>query len=187
MFAASNATGLKEVIVILRQRAGLLGEGRTVVQHVVTDLGLHWIEEWVRRPTHRVLPTGDFRQRDSSLRASLNAIAMPASRRARGAPSRARASKVKATTESLPDAGQMRMTACRDCDRLQVVESVEYLGYGPGTMDVMEFPGYVDMIQELSAARRWDLSKFRLYRCRIQYPPRSWQVCFAFRPPPAPQ
>jgi hypothetical protein len=75
----------------------------------------------------------------------------------------------------------------RDIDRVDLQESVEFLGHDLRDLYAPEVAGYAGIVAHLAAEHGWDPARFRGYRTRIQYPVYGWQVCMAFEPPPAPQ
>jgi hypothetical protein len=74
----------------------------------------------------------------------------------------------------------------RDVDRMDVHESVEFLGRGVERFHASEVPNYVDMLRHVCGQLGWDGAAFRGYRCRVQYPVHGWVVCMSFLPPAQP-
>lgn len=74
----------------------------------------------------------------------------------------------------------------RDADRIDVRETVEYLGRDLTRLEADEFPRYGAMLRHLADRFDWDPARFRGFRTRVRYPVYGWQVCLAFDPPPAP-
>lgn len=74
----------------------------------------------------------------------------------------------------------------RDVDRMDVLESVEFLGQDLRRFHAPEMPRYTAMLEHICQHRGWDPAAFRGYRCRIQYPVHGWQVCMSFDPPAPP-
>jgi len=74
----------------------------------------------------------------------------------------------------------------RDIDRIDHMESVEFLGSNLRRFRAAELPNYGDMLLHLAARFGWDPADFRAYRVRIQYPVYGWQVCLSFDPPEIP-
>jgi hypothetical protein len=70
-------------------------------------------------------------------------------------------------------------------DRVDLLESVEYLGADLGRVQAAELPRYGEMLAHLAGRFGWDPGRFRAYRTRIQYPVYGWQVCLSFLPPTA--
>jgi hypothetical protein len=70
-------------------------------------------------------------------------------------------------------------------DRVDLRESVEYLGADLGRVQAAELPRYGEMLAHLAGRFGWDPGRFRAYRTRIQYPVYGWQVCLSFLPPTA--
>ena len=75
----------------------------------------------------------------------------------------------------------------RDIDRLDVAESVEFLGRSADKFRATEVPDYVEIIRYVCDRLHWDVQKFRGYRCRAQYPVYGSQICMGFDPPAQPQ
>jgi len=71
----------------------------------------------------------------------------------------------------------------RDIDRVDVQESVEFLGHDLSRIQATELPNYGPMLMHLAERFGWDPSRFRAYRTRIQYPVYGWQICLSFEPP----
>lgn len=71
----------------------------------------------------------------------------------------------------------------RDVDRMDVQESIEFLGRGVMRLHAPEVPNYADMLRHVCGQLGWDLDAFRTYRCRVQYPVHGWVVCMSFVPP----
>ncbi|UCD75862.1 MAG: hypothetical protein JSV91_02875 [Phycisphaerales bacterium] len=74
----------------------------------------------------------------------------------------------------------------RDIDRVDVRESIEFLGRDLRRFYANELATYTEMLLHICRRYGWDPASFRGYRCRIQYPPASWQVCMSFEPPMPP-
>jgi hypothetical protein len=74
----------------------------------------------------------------------------------------------------------------RDIDRMDLHESIEFLGRDLRRFGAVEVPNYVDMLLHICQTYGWDASRFRGYRCSIQYPVVGWQFCMSFDPPPPP-
>ena len=68
----------------------------------------------------------------------------------------------------------------RDADRLDVQERVSVLGRDVAALTLTEMPRYGEMLGHVTERLVWDLSAFRGYRCRIQYPMYGAQACLAF-------
>ena len=71
----------------------------------------------------------------------------------------------------------------RAADRMDIEERVELLGGSPLRIEAEELPGYGPMLAGIARKLKWDLSRFRGYRCRVQYPVLGWQVSMSFVPP----
>jgi hypothetical protein len=74
----------------------------------------------------------------------------------------------------------------RDIDRLDVSESIEYLGWNAATFRATEIPRYAQIIDHVCSKMGWDGRKFRGYRCRAQYPVYASQLSMVFEPPTKP-
>ena len=74
----------------------------------------------------------------------------------------------------------------RDIDRMDVRETVEFLGHDLSRIQTTELASYSPMLMHLAEVFDWDPSRFRGYRTRIQYPVYGWQVCLSFDPPARP-
>ena len=74
----------------------------------------------------------------------------------------------------------------RDIDRVDVNESIEFLGHDMRRFGASEIPRYSEMLMHLADRFGWDPARFRGYRTRIRYPVYGWQVCLAFEPPGLP-
>lgn len=71
----------------------------------------------------------------------------------------------------------------RDIDRLEMIESLDFLGRGLERCSLPEAPKHRRMLEEVFAARNWDPREFRAYRVRIEYPIYGSQVTVAFAVP----
>ena len=58
----------------------------------------------------------------------------------------------------------------RQADRLEMLESVVFLGRGVSAFRVAEIPRYTELIQHVCARIGWDSQRLRGYRCKIRYP-----------------
>jgi hypothetical protein len=75
----------------------------------------------------------------------------------------------------------------RDIDRLDLCETIQLLGTGIPRFSNPEMPRYVELLTDICRRLGWDGSRFRGYRCRIEYPIFGTQVTMAFKPPPPPR
>lgn len=57
-----------------------------------------------------------------------------------------------------------------ECDRLQVLETVQYMGKASDVLHTPEVPRYSDMISFVFDRVGWDASRFDVYRFRMEYP-----------------
>lgn len=55
-------------------------------------------------------------------------------------------------------------------DQLDLSLPCEHLGEGRFDLRLSEFPQYADMVDSVFRQTGWDRSRFRAYRCRVQYP-----------------
>jgi len=74
----------------------------------------------------------------------------------------------------------------READRLDVAETVEFLGWNTESFRASEVPNYSEILALVCKKRGWDYRKFRGYRCHAQYPVYGSQFSMSFIPPPAP-
>ncbi len=74
----------------------------------------------------------------------------------------------------------------REVDRLDVAETIEFLGWDTASFRASEVPHYSEIIALVCEKRGWDHRKFRGYRCRAQYPIYGSQFSMSFIPPPSP-
>jgi hypothetical protein len=72
----------------------------------------------------------------------------------------------------------------RDIDRLDLAESIEPLGTGISRFRSARVPGYARLIDLVCTKMGWDGTRFRGYRCQIEYPLYGSQVAMTFAPPP---
>ncbi len=65
-------------------------------------------------------------------------------------------------------------------DRLQMRESVIYLGGGADVVETPEIPDYPEMVRTACARAGWDPAAFDVYRCRMEFPvvPSTVRVMF---------
>jgi hypothetical protein len=68
----------------------------------------------------------------------------------------------------------------RDVDRLDLLESVQSLGWGREKARHARIPHYVDLLEHVFERLGWDDDRFRGYRCEIDYPVYGSQVALAF-------
>ncbi len=74
----------------------------------------------------------------------------------------------------------------RDMDRVDIEESVEYLGVDLSRVRATEIANYPAMLQHLGERFGWNPKDFRGYRTRVRYPVYGWQVSMSFKTPAAP-
>lgn len=72
----------------------------------------------------------------------------------------------------------------RDIDRFDLCETIQLLGTGVQKFSNPEMPRYVELLTDVCRRLGWDASRFRGYRCRIEYPIFGSQVTMAFTPTP---
>lgn len=58
----------------------------------------------------------------------------------------------------------------KERDRLELLESVLYLGQGLSVLPTREVPRYVELARFATDRLGWDADRFDVYRCRIEYP-----------------
>ncbi|HSI50764.1 MAG TPA: hypothetical protein VLA61_21050 [Ideonella sp.] len=66
-------------------------------------------------------------------------------------------------------------------DRMDMVESVQFLGRGPEAFRLPEYARYPELIRRACAEREWNASKLRGYRIKVRYPIYGSQIGMAFR------
>ena len=71
----------------------------------------------------------------------------------------------------------------RDIDRLDVAETIQSLRGGISGWRVSEVPHYVEIVRHVLDKIGWDATRFRGYRCQVQYPIYGSQLYFAFTAP----
>lgn len=74
----------------------------------------------------------------------------------------------------------------RDADRLDMLETVQALGMGLAAARDARVPRYLEILQHVFGSLGWDPSRFRGYRCAIDYPVYGAQVSMAWEAPSAP-
>ena len=72
--------------------------------------------------------------------------------------------------------------AGRDMDRIDVLESIQDLGRRVDGFRTKEVARYVEMVRFVCEKLGWDASRFRGYRCRVDYPVHGTQVSMIFEP-----
>ena len=75
----------------------------------------------------------------------------------------------------------------KERDRLDMLESVVYLGKGLSVLRTRDVPRYVEMAQYAAGRQGWDGNNFDVYRCRIEYPVMPSSVIVRFDLPEARQ
>jgi hypothetical protein len=76
--------------------------------------------------------------------------------------------------------------ASRDVDRVDLAETIEFVGRDLGRVEAVELPRYGEMLAHLAEQFDWDPTRFRTWRIRIRYPVYGWQVSLSFEPGAAP-
>ncbi|HUU94649.1 MAG TPA: hypothetical protein VM487_02840 [Phycisphaerae bacterium] len=71
-------------------------------------------------------------------------------------------------------------------DRMDLSESIQFLGQGTARFRIAEVPNYVELIRNVCDKLGWASEKFRGYRCRISYPFYGSQVSMVFDLPNPP-
>jgi hypothetical protein len=70
----------------------------------------------------------------------------------------------------------------RDIDRLDMLESIEPLGVGLSRFRSAHVPRYQELLRHVFERMAFDGTRFRGYRCRIDYPVYGSQVVMTFKP-----
>jgi hypothetical protein len=68
----------------------------------------------------------------------------------------------------------------RDGDRLDLQESIQRLGNGVDHCRISEAPWYVELLKQVCAKMKWDESKLKAFRTRIEYPLYGSQIAIAY-------
>ncbi len=68
----------------------------------------------------------------------------------------------------------------RDIDQLDMCESIQPLGWDIAKFRAAEVPRYAELLRHVCSKLNWDGTRFRGYRCRIEYPLYGSQVLMAF-------
>ncbi|GAA0749963.1 hypothetical protein GCM10009107_21110 [Ideonella azotifigens] len=68
----------------------------------------------------------------------------------------------------------------RQGDRLDMLESVQFLGRGPHALRMAEFARYPELVATVCEQAGWDASRLRVFRCRVRYPIYGSQIGLAF-------
>jgi hypothetical protein len=74
----------------------------------------------------------------------------------------------------------------RRADRLDMIESVDFLGRGLDALRMPGYPRYTELVAQACAAAGWDPQRLRGWRCTVRYPVYGSQIGLSFRMPPAP-
>jgi hypothetical protein len=75
----------------------------------------------------------------------------------------------------------------RRADRLDMIESVDFLGRGLDALRMPGYPRYTELVAQACAAAGWDPQRLRGWRCTVRYPVYGSQIGLSFELPPAPQ
>lgn len=75
--------------------------------------------------------------------------------------------------------------ASRAMDRVDVQETIQFLGTQSSRFRATEVACYGDMVRSVCGKLGWDSESFRGFRCRVEYPVYGTQVSMIFRPPAA--
>ena len=73
--------------------------------------------------------------------------------------------------------------ASRDMDRIDVLESVQYMGTDMARFRTKEVANYQAMVQHVCRQLGWQSDRFRGYRCRVEFPVYGTQVSLILDPP----
>jgi hypothetical protein len=76
--------------------------------------------------------------------------------------------------------------ASRNIDRLDMLESIQPLGFGLSRARHRAVPNHVELLSHVYEKLGWEPNEFRLYRCAIDYPIYGVQAALAFDPPTRP-
>jgi hypothetical protein len=74
----------------------------------------------------------------------------------------------------------------RRADRLDMIESVHFLGHGLDALRMPEYPRYTELVAQACAAAGWDPQRLRGWRCTVRYPVYGAQIGLSFELPAAP-
>jgi hypothetical protein len=74
----------------------------------------------------------------------------------------------------------------RDIDRLDWIETIQYLGEGLDKIKTRVSPHHKEITSEIFRKLGWDASEFRVWRTHIDYPVYGVQAVMAFDPPEMP-
>jgi hypothetical protein len=74
--------------------------------------------------------------------------------------------------------------AARRADRLDMIESVDFLGHGLDALRLPEYPRYTELVAQACAAAGWDPQRLRGWRCTVRYPVYGAQIGLSFALPP---
>ena len=75
----------------------------------------------------------------------------------------------------------------RDIDRVDLIETVDYLGSGLDKLKTKVSPRQPEIAAELFKRLGWNPDEFRAWRAKVDYPVYGVQVVMAFDPPEAPE
>jgi len=70
----------------------------------------------------------------------------------------------------------------RDIHKLDLMETVQFLGKGINRFRIGEISSYTDMLQYACSSQGWEPDEFRCYRCHVQYPFYPGQMTMMFEP-----
>jgi hypothetical protein len=73
-----------------------------------------------------------------------------------------------------------RSQARHDADRLDTLETVQFLGRGIAKFRAAEMPAFQNIVRFVCAERGWDAEALRGFRCRIEFPMYSSEVVLEF-------
>lgn len=73
--------------------------------------------------------------------------------------------------------------AARRTDRLDMLETVQYLGRGPDAFRMSEYPRYTELVTHACRSAGWDVARLRGYRCTVRYPVYGAQIGLSFELP----
>jgi hypothetical protein len=75
----------------------------------------------------------------------------------------------------------------RDIDRMDMCETIQHLGWGIDKFRSRDASSYARLLHTVCERLRWDGSRFRGYRCRIDYPLYGSQVAMTWDSTPPPE
>lgn len=71
----------------------------------------------------------------------------------------------------------------RDVDRIEALETIQHMGTDLSRFRTKDVAHYLEMIRFVCGKLGWEGTRFRGYRCRVEYPVHGTQVSMIFNPP----